>query len=50
MIIHFEDEMRGFDEKFAACNARIKGPLTAVVRKVTCKRCKGTMVYREMME
>lgn len=50
MIIHYEDELRGFDEKFAACNSRIKRPLTAVPSKVTCKRCKLTNTYREMLE
>ena len=50
MKIHYEDEMRGFDEKYAACSARIKGPLTAVPRKVTCKSCKKTAAYREMID
>jgi len=49
MAVHFADEMRGFDEKFAACNARVKAPLTAVPRLVTCKRCKKTATYKEMM-
>jgi len=50
MKLHFEEELRDFDEKFAACSARIKGPLTAVPHKVTCKSCKKTTSYREIMD
>jgi len=49
MKIHYEDEMRGFEQKFAACNAMVLSPLTAVPSKVTCKRCQKTQAYKEMV-